>query len=284
MFFRHKKNRRRLDVAKKTGELKAAAKHHAPTVLKVAALLLVSVGVSWGSWQGYRWATTTERFALRQVVFAGNARATEAELLRLGGLSLGLNLFAIDVRAVERALGTHPWVKSVLVRRQLPERLSVEIVEHRPVALLALGELYLVNEVAEPFKRVKATDAMDLPLITGIDRDGFLSNREAALGKLQRAVEVTDTYATSAGAKAEPLSEVHVSADGVAVITTSGQEIRFAEGELTQSLERLQRIRAELKSRALSAEVIRLDNRARPNWVSVQLSSAKSEKTEQSRK
>ena len=172
----------------------------------------------------------------------------------------------------------------MIVRRQLPERLSVEVVEHRPVALLALGELYLVNEVAEPFKRVKATDTMDLPLVTGIDRDDFVGHREAALARLQRAVEVTDAYAASADAKAAPLSEVHVTADGVSVITTSGQEIRFADGELVQSLERLQRIRAELKSRSLSAEVIRLDNRARPNWVSVQLSSATSEKIEQSRK
>lgn len=284
MLFRPKKNRRRLDVAKKTGELKAAAKHHAPTVLKVLALLLVSAGATSGSYAAYSWATTTERFALREVVFAGQSHATEAELLRLGSLSLGSNLFSIDVAATERALSTHPWVKHVIVRRQLPSRISVEVVEHRAVALLTLGDLYLVNEDAEPFKRVKATDSMDLPLITGIDRDEFVANREAALGRLRRAVDATDAYNASPNAKLAPLSEVHAAPDGLSVVTTSGQEIRFADGDLGPGLERLERIRAELKARSLSAEVIRLDNRARPNWVSVQLSSGTSEKTDQGRK
>ncbi len=68
MLFRAKKNRRRLDVAKKTGELTAAAKSHAPTFFKVLALLVMSIGLTWGGREGWRWATTTERLSLRSIV------------------------------------------------------------------------------------------------------------------------------------------------------------------------------------------------------------------------
>jgi cell division protein FtsQ len=283
MLFRAKKNRRRLDVAKKTGELTAAAKSHAPTFFKVLAILVVSIGLSWGGREGWRWATTTERLSLTQVVVTGETRASEAEVIRLGTITLGSNLVSMDVGAMERAIGTHPWVKSVRVHRQLPHGLRVEVVEHEPVALLALGDLYLVNEEAEPFKRIKATELMDLPLVTGIDREAFMASRDQSMRLLRRAVDAAAQYSKSK-AGSMPLSEVHVTLDELTVVTTSGQEVRFADGELSPALERLERVRAELKNRSQSAEVIRLDNRARPNWVTVQLTGERPEKGERTGK
>ena len=104
---------------------------------------------------------------------SGQAEATDVELVRLGGVLLGQNLVAMDVRAMERAIATHPWVKSVSVTRHLPSRLTIDVVEHRAIAMLSFGELYLVNEDSAPFKRIKPGDAADLPLITGLDREAF---------------------------------------------------------------------------------------------------------------
>jgi cell division protein FtsQ len=178
MFFRPKKNRRRVDVAKKTGELKAAAKQHAPTALKVLGLLALSTGLTWAGVEGWRWATTTPRLALREVVVSGQARATEAELVRLSGAVLGLNVFALDTAAMERSIGTHPWVRKVRVHRALPSRLLVEVTEHQAVALLALGELYLVDEAGEPFKRLTP----------------------GALAQLRRGIDVAKAYGAASSA------------------------------------------------------------------------------------
>lgn len=254
MFFRPKKNRRRVDVAKKTGELKAAAKQHAPTALKVLGLLALSTGLTWAGVEGWRWATTTPRLALREVVVSGQARATEAELVRLSGAVLGLNVFALDTAAMERSIGTHPWVRKVRVHRALPSRLLVEVTEHQAVALLALGELYLVDEAGEPFKRLTPTDAMDLPLVTGIDREEFLGDgRPGALAQLRRGIDVAKAYgAAFGGGRGERLSEVNVTLDGVVLVTGSGQEVRLGEGDVQAGLDRLERVRHELKLRALS--------------------------------
>jgi len=44
---------------------------------------------------------------------------------------------------------------------------------------------------------------------------------------------------------------------------------------VTAKLARLARVRKELHARSLVAEVIRLDNRARPSWVAVQIAAKK---------
>lgn len=273
--FRSRRNRRRVDVAKKTGELKAAAKHHAPVVLKLFVLLGASVAIFFGAQEGWRWATTTPRFALADVHVSGQQEATDVELVRLAGLQLGQNLFRMDVRAMERNLSTHPWVRSVRVTRHFPSRLSIEVEEHRAVALLSLGDLYLVNDAGVPFKRLKAGDAFDLPLITGIDREAFAQQREEAVAELHEALALIEAWAAREGAQKEPLSEVNLHPEGVTAVTTRGLQIEFGEGDVPTKLERLARVRKELQARALVAEVIRLDNRTRPSWVAVQIAAKK---------
>lgn len=269
--FRSKRNRRRVDLAKKTGEFKAAAKHHGPVVLKMLALGVGFVAVAFGANEGWKWASTSRQFALTDVKVSGQAEATDVELVRLGGVLLGQNLVAMDVRAMERSIATHPWVKSVSVTRHLPSHLTIEVVEHRAIAMLSLGELYLVNEDSEPFKRIKPGDAVDLPLVTGLDRDGFMARREEALTSLREALTLIEAYAAQPGVGAQPLSEVNLHPDGVTAVTTDGQEIEFGEGDVLPKLGRLARVRKELHARAMVAEVIRLDNRTRPSWVAVQL-------------
>lgn len=269
--FRSKRNRRRVDLAKKTGELKAAAKHHGPVAAKLCALAVAFVLVALGGNEAWKWAHTARQFALSDVKVVGHGEATDVELVRLGGVLLGQNLVAMDVRAMERSIATHPWVKSVSVTRRFPSHLTIQVVEHRAIATLTLGELYLVNEEAEPFKRIKPGDAVDLPLVTGLDRDALTERREDALASLHRALNLIEAYAAQPGVEAQPLSEVNLHPEGITAVTATGQEIEFGEGDVLPKLERLARVRKELHARAMVAEVIRLDNRTRPSWVAVQL-------------
>jgi cell division protein FtsQ len=280
MLFRQKKNRRRVDVAKKRSALLAAAQAHGPVVLKALFATLATVALAWGAWEVWQWATTSPRFGLTEVVYRGTRHATSAELSRLGGLSPGVNVLALDLASVERALSTHPWVKSVKVRRRLPSRVEVVVEEYAPVALLALGDLYLVDADGTPFKRVSAGDAFDLPLVTGIDRERFVDDRQGALEDLARAVDAAAAYSRAKASQGHRLSEVNVAGGAVTVVTVDGEEIRFGDGALAEKLARLERVRAALEDRRLSAAVIRLDDRVRPSRVTVQLSAPDPERGE----
>lgn len=269
--FRSKRNRRRVDLAKKTGEFKAAAKHHGPVALKLIALATAFVLIAFGANEGWKWANTSRTFALADVKVTGHSEATDVELVRLGGVLLGQNLVAMDVRAMERSIATHPWVKSVSVTRHLPSHLTIEVVEHRAIATLTLGELYLVNEDAAPFKRIKPGDSVDLPLVTGLDRDAMTERHDDAVAALRQALTLIEAYGAQPSAGAQPLSEVNLHPEGITAVTADGQEIEFGEGDVLPKLGRLARVRKELHARSMVAEVIRLDNRTRPSWVAVQL-------------
>jgi cell division protein FtsQ len=271
--FRSRRNRRKVDLARKTSEVKASVKSLAPAVLKALAVTAASTGLVFGGLRGWQWATTTDTFAMKRVRVVGSSRVTESQVTRLGGLVVGANLVALDLSAVERAVGTHPWVRSVSVNRQLPDTVVVQLVEHQPVALLALSDLYLVDGEGEPFKRAQANEAMDLPLVTGIGREALVNKRDETRAVIRRALIAIDAYGRSAASKGHPVSEVNVGPDqGLTLVTATGEEIVLGEADLEPALERLARVRRELAARQLTAEVIRLDNRTRPDWVAVRTS------------
>jgi cell division protein FtsQ len=257
--------RRRLE---RTARLRGMALTHGPR-LALAALALVALGFA-----GVRvdaWARHSPRFALRSVQLVGADRATEAELLGLAGVQLGMNLWALDAAEVARAMAGHPWVSAVDVRRALPDALQIRVEEHVPAALAVMGDLYVVDAEGVPFKKVSGADTLDLPLITGVSREDAARAPEESAARFRSALNLIATWARTI--QRPGLSEVHLEEGGLRAIDTDGQVIALASGAPDDALARLARVRAELRQRGLTAATIHLENRVRPTWVAVQLAS-----------
>ncbi len=272
MLLRPRKNRRKVDPAKRAAELKAAATTHASAFLKVFAAVALLAGLGFGGFYGWQWALTAPQFAITAIHLTGNERATGAELLKLSGLATGQNILSLDVAAAERALSGHPWVKSATVRRHLPGTLELRITEHQPTALAMLGDLYLVDSDGVPFKKVQVADAqktpVDLPLLSGIDRDEYLKSPAGANARLASALELERAFRGAMGDRAK-VSEVRLEGDAATVVTQDGLTVLLGEAPWDEKLARFQTVRGELAKKNLAAEVVHLDNRAHPGWVAV---------------
>lgn len=278
MAFGKSKNRRRVDTAQKKEAVKGAVRNHGPSVAKGLMAAVITAGLIWGGIELRTWALASPRFQLQEANFTGLTRASRAELVRLSGLAVGQNLFAMDVAALEKAMLQHPWVHGVEVTRHFPATVSVEVVEHVPEALVVLGDLYVLDGEGEPFKRVTPGDGLDLPLVTGVERDAYVKDPDAARERMKAAIGVMHAYADLKPGRHERLSEVRVDGTSLTLVTVTGQEVLMGEGNTEAKLARLTRVRRELSTKGLAADVIHLENRARPGWVAVKLSSPVSER------
>lgn len=86
----------------------------------------------------------------------GNTRYTDKEILEVGGLKIGQNLFRLDKFEVIEKMESLPYVKEVTISRSLPNTLNVEVTENQPVVWVEcdgkaaiLNEEYRVLEFAE---------------------------------------------------------------------------------------------------------------------------------------
>lgn len=239
------------------------------SVLRGLGLLAVLGSLAWVALQLDGWASTSPRLALRTVKVRGLHRATEHELLRLAGVAPGTNLWSLDPAAVAQAMSAHPWVRTVEVTRSLPDTLQLRVEERVPVALASLGDLYVVDADGAPFKRVSASEALDLPLLTGVTREAAEKDPAGTTARVREALGVADAYQRTF--ERPRLSEVQLGESGFELVTADGVRAVLGRDDLDGQLRRLRRVREELQQRGRLAAAIHLENRVRPGWVAVQV-------------
>lgn len=171
------------------------------------------------------WLVTTPRLALADlrveiVASEGDApassRVPEPWVLQTLAPLLGRNILRLALADAQAQLETHPWVQAVRLTKELPDRLHVQVVEHRAVALLHEGEtlLYLDADgrVIEPL--APAEGEVDLLLISWLAGHREPSDDDEGAGAddadLRAALAVADELASIQARWSAGLSEVEV--------------------------------------------------------------------------
>ncbi len=178
------------------------------------------------------WATHSPRFAIEDAEVNGADNVPAGQLERVLGAVRGSNLLRVELAAVERELEALPWIETAEVSRKLPDRLIVNVVEHEAKALLSLGGLYLADAQGQAFKRatIEVGEGDGLPVITGLDRDDYGRDRQAAEAAIRRAIALLSLYQQVEGRPA--VGEINVNAAfGYALVTTdSGARLVVGHG------------------------------------------------------
>ena len=156
-------------------------------VLVSACLLLVLAASAW-------WALRHPLFAIAAITVQGDVAHNNAVTLRANvAPKLAGNFFTVNLDRARQAFEAVPWVRKAVVRREFPNRLRVQLQEHRAVALWgAEGETRLVNSQGEVFE-VNAGDVEpgDLPRLSGPqEQSAQVLAMYAALGPLFQALDL----------------------------------------------------------------------------------------------
>lgn len=232
----------------------------------VGAGVLLAVGGS--AWAGYRFVTTSPRFAITDIEVQGNHHVTAEHVLARLPAHRGDNVFTADLSAIVGALRSDPWVASAHAYRMLPHTLAIEIVEHEPVAIADLGDTaYLVDTDGRAFKRIADADqGLDLPRVTGIDRAAYIANPGAIAAQVRAALAALTTW--RAGADGRPtVNELHLDARGALALRTATAatdiELGAMDDDLAARMQTFDAVWASLDdAERASARAVHLDTRS----------------------
>jgi cell division protein FtsQ len=166
-----------------------------------------------------------------QVQVTGNQYVPKGRVLEVFSADRNRSVLRIALNERRRQLETIPWVEQATVRRALPNRIEVEIIERTPIAFLREGsDLALVDVHGVILDRpLKAN--FHFPVITGIGADmpieerelrmqmfaGFSQQVEAArAGAMEQVSEVDLTEAKDLRATISGLQVTNTSSGGAA--------------------------------------------------------------------
>lgn len=140
-------------------------------VLPAVAVLVGLVGIA-GLGYAARWYLLhSSRFKVAKAAVTKTAHASPAELQRIADRTRGRNIFTLDLVKLQGEMEKVRWVKSVTVRRVLPDRLMCAVEERVPRALaLFRGRVSLIDEEGQPIDLYTGSgEFADFPIFTGLE-------------------------------------------------------------------------------------------------------------------
>jgi cell division protein FtsQ len=133
--------------------------------LTLFKVILISVFVIYS----FYYFSQSSFFALQKIEVRGQQHLAPAEVASQSGLSDGANIFQLNLDQARERLLADPWIAGATLRRQLPNKVEIDIVERQPSALLIAGQYWLVldrNGVC--IDSLTSTRLYSLPIITGL--------------------------------------------------------------------------------------------------------------------
>lgn len=139
---------------------------------RVALLVVIAAMCAGALFAGGQFLLTSPTMALAspsQVGLTGNHFAARASILEIFAPDRGRSVLRIPLSERRAQIEALPWVERATVRRALPNRIEIEIVERTPIAFLRDGsDLFLVDRQGMILDRPLEAD-FHFPVVTGIN-------------------------------------------------------------------------------------------------------------------
>jgi cell division protein FtsQ len=111
-------------------------------------------------------------FVVTGVEVHASGRVSPDEIRRVSRIRPGMNLVTLDTDEVSRRLEAHRWIQNATVVKRFPDRVLIKVRMREPAAVIGIrGDLHYMDGEGTVLGRIRAGEALDFPVVTGLDRD-----------------------------------------------------------------------------------------------------------------
>ena len=232
---RVRRERRQQTISRALGRVAAGA-----AVLGLAAAVVGGTA---------HWLMTTPALAVTDILVVGAKHADVGALRALASGALSQNLLALELRPLAAGVQGHRWVREVVIRKQLPDTLVVEVKERSPCATAILGgEAFLIDTTGEPIDQYGPRyAAWSFPVLRGLDGLDETERRR----RCRQASEQIQALRAAYPDLYARLAEVDLANPDAPVLLVEGipERLRVAPADWTRNLRAYRTLRTALVGR-----------------------------------
>jgi cell division protein FtsQ len=202
-------------------------------------------------------AFSSPYFWIKETVIRGCKEVTEKDVLTLASLKSPQSILSVNVNAMTGRIKENPWIKDVVISRELPDRLVIEIREKKAVAVIKKQEgFFLMDNEGNAIKKVETADEADLPVLTGYqsDKQESIQLLKKTMGLLQYAA-ASKTFPQTGN-----ISEIHSNETlGISIFTDKDICLHLGFDGFESKLARLGAVIADLEAKNLKLTYSNID-------------------------
>lgn len=224
-------------------------------VLKAMCVLTLALAVIWGVLDA---AKHSPYFQITAVRVENAHRVSRADIMAAINIEQQPNYFKFDTLQARKRLLEHDWVADATVKTRLPNHLTVRIQERRPVAVVALGALYLVDAEGKVFAKTKDLDVLPNLVITGLDKKDLKDYPEKFKAKVRTALALDRLYRQNDVSSYRQLDSIHFGVSGRWELMLGSTHVILGSDKFEARLSYLADVLRTLASRKVGADYIML--------------------------
>jgi len=229
-------------------------------VSAVVALLIavggcVLAGIRGADWIRYELFASNPLFTMREPDIRTDGTLKPQEVRELCHLNAGGNLFAVNLTKIHDDLMMLPGIRSVEIRRQLPDTLIVRVGERTPVALLVTDRLSLPVD-RDGIVLAPRAAVTRLPVIVGGSAPGLKPGQQIVDAKILDALTALDLCETQHLCEVLRVQLKATDVENLELHLTSGEEVSLARADLAGHLRDLAATKKTLAERRQTARFI----------------------------
>jgi cell division protein FtsQ len=218
-------------------------------------MVVAFIAFIWGLERGTR-LLLASHLELNTIEVQGFQRTNQQQIMEAASVPLKTPIFQLDLKEIAQRVEALPWVRSCEVRRVLPDKLSVRVIERQPVALIRMDTLYYVDEDGTPFKEPAPGESLDYPILTGWeDQRRKKDEGKELIGEALQFIRVVQDHPHLSQ---EGISEINCNEiDAMTIfMARGGTKIHMSRGEMELKVRRLEEVWKRITAKHLPVKYI----------------------------
>ena len=244
-------------------DVKVQTRGRALARLRVAVTIAIALGLfvltCYGLYRLVKMAAdrlvyNNPRFAIQQIVVDNDGVLTPERVVQFAGVQIGQNLLSLDLSQVRNNLEMLPLVRSVEVRRMLPNRLFIRVDERIAIARLRVparelsDSVFYIDRAGVVIKPIKLADGTMLqpqmprpvPMLTGVSLADVRVGKQVESEQIYRALELLDKLDQAVAGSLLEVEQIDLSKPRQLVLTTRQHtQVKLDVEDFPQQLRRL---------------------------------------------
>jgi cell division septal protein FtsQ len=264
--FRTKKQKGKPRRKKSAAERPVVTKKHIATGIVILVILITLGG-------GYWILLKSPYFNVAEVVFSEKRDPSSVDYYGIEKMLSGRNMFSLDLDEIELSIKTeYPELKALMIVRQFPGRVVMEMRYRTPIAQIKSGQYYLVDREGVILPGVTLAERENYPVIDGVSTwiERLVGKRCDSV-KLTKALYLIQRMYDTGLFEGHILHEVDVAnTKNISFYLEDGLEVKIGGEDFSARLERLVRLLADPKVRPEEIRYIDLrfkDPVINPKWI-----------------
>src|SRR5215470_3086487 len=224
------------------------------------------IGLVWGVTLVYPLVLEAEYFRVRTIDITGLTRLTREEVLYLLSITAETTSWQLDLPRMGTRLTHHPYIKSVVLRREFPQTLRVMVQERTPYLVISShDQRMLVDEEGVVLRPFVPEQDPKVPLVILPQPHALEPGMRLRQQEVQRAFELLQTYHASPLAETLRLASLTVQPSGISIWRFEQYpfDVRLGEEGIPLQLGRLPLALRYITQQHLAVRAVELSYRKR---------------------